>query len=204
MVSSQGFVCNRCVPEDCLWLPLSMIDQTRLLYRLREYADANHVPMLGTLGGVETTKPEFLARMKDPGAEAAATALTTPGKGVAPKVNTFLDASDGGRDENVKRLERARIGLELQRGFRGRAASGQHHVAIGADVQARRQRSQLEPAAEGFSPICAIVIRDLTAPRPLFRGHGPGHHGTADHGLVTLFIEGDGQGAASDRGVDLE
>ena len=48
--------------------------------------------MLGTLGGVETTKPEFLARLKDPGAEAAATALTTPGKGVAPKVNTFLDA----------------------------------------------------------------------------------------------------------------
>jgi cyclase len=59
---------------------------------LREYADANHVPMLGTLGGVETTKPEFLARLKDPGAEAAATALTTPGKGVTPKVNTFLDA----------------------------------------------------------------------------------------------------------------
>jgi len=52
---------------------------------LREYADHDHVPMLGTLGGAETTRPEFMARLKDPSAaEAAAIALTVPAKGVPP------------------------------------------------------------------------------------------------------------------------
>ena len=46
---------------------------------LREYADKNHVPMLGALGGVETTRPEFIAKLKDtPAADAAAMALTVP------------------------------------------------------------------------------------------------------------------------------
>ena len=50
---------------------------------LREYADKDHVPLLGALGGVETTQPEFMAKLKDtPAAEAAAMALTVPAKGV--------------------------------------------------------------------------------------------------------------------------
>lgn len=50
---------------------------------LREYADQSHVPLLGALGGVDTTKPEFLAKLKDKAAsEAAAMALTAPAKGI--------------------------------------------------------------------------------------------------------------------------
>jgi cyclase len=46
---------------------------------LREFADKNHVPLLGALGGPETTSPEFLAKLKDPaGAEAAAKAELLP------------------------------------------------------------------------------------------------------------------------------
>jgi cyclase len=55
---------------------------------LREYADHDHVPLLGALGGVETTRPEFIAKLKDTSAaESAARALTVPAKGVAPQSN---------------------------------------------------------------------------------------------------------------------
>src|SRR5580658_10531519 len=32
---------------------------------LREYADQSHVPLLGALGGAETTRPEFMAKLKE-------------------------------------------------------------------------------------------------------------------------------------------
>ena len=60
---------------------------------LREYADSNHVPMLGTLGGAETTRPEFAARLKESTqAEAAAMAETTPAKGLPPQSNRGANA----------------------------------------------------------------------------------------------------------------
>jgi glyoxylase-like metal-dependent hydrolase (beta-lactamase superfamily II) len=53
---------------------------------LREYADKDHVPLLGALGGAETTRPEFMARLKDaPAAETAALALTVPAKVASPQ-----------------------------------------------------------------------------------------------------------------------
>lgn len=53
---------------------------------LREYADQSHVPLLGALGGAETTRPEFTAKWKDTSAaEAAALILTVPAKGMAPQ-----------------------------------------------------------------------------------------------------------------------
>ena len=55
---------------------------------LREYADKHHVPLLGALGGAETTRPEFIAKLRDTSsAESAAMALTVPAKGVAPESN---------------------------------------------------------------------------------------------------------------------
>jgi len=62
---------------------------------LREYADKNHVPILGVLGGVETTRPEFMVKLRDsPAAEAAATALTVPAKGVQPAQPGRVSAGD--------------------------------------------------------------------------------------------------------------
>jgi len=60
---------------------------------LREYADAYHVPLLGTLGGAETTKPEFAARITDSAAaEAAAMSETVPMKGAPPQSNRAIEA----------------------------------------------------------------------------------------------------------------
>jgi len=53
---------------------------------LRECADKDHVPLLGALGGAETTRPEFMAKLKDASAaEMAALALTIPAKGAPPQ-----------------------------------------------------------------------------------------------------------------------
>ncbi len=55
---------------------------------LREFADKNHVPILGALGGVETTRPEFIAKLRDTSAaDAAAMALTVPATGVRSETN---------------------------------------------------------------------------------------------------------------------
>jgi cyclase len=55
---------------------------------LREFADHDRVPLLGALGGAETTRPEFMARLKDAStAQAAAMALTVPAKGASPRAN---------------------------------------------------------------------------------------------------------------------
>jgi cyclase len=62
---------------------------------LREYADKDHVPLLGALGGAETTRPEFMAKLKDaPAAETAARALTVPAKGTPPPQSTRAAASE--------------------------------------------------------------------------------------------------------------
>ncbi|HEY6340016.1 MAG TPA: MBL fold metallo-hydrolase [Bryobacteraceae bacterium] len=49
---------------------------------LREFADKHHIPLLATLGGPETTHPEFLEKLRDPAAmEAAASAELVPTPG---------------------------------------------------------------------------------------------------------------------------
>jgi cyclase len=65
---------------------------------LREYANAYHVPMLGTLGGADTTKPEFAATLKNSAAaEAAAMAETVPVRGAPLQWNhdTSAEPNDG-------------------------------------------------------------------------------------------------------------
>jgi glyoxylase-like metal-dependent hydrolase (beta-lactamase superfamily II) len=47
---------------------------------LKEYAEKRHVPLLGALGGPETTRPEFLAKLKT-ATEAEAMAKVLPSKG---------------------------------------------------------------------------------------------------------------------------
>jgi len=60
---------------------------------LREYADTYKVPMLGTLGGVETTKPEFEAKLRNTAAaEAAAMAETVPVRGAPHQSSRAADA----------------------------------------------------------------------------------------------------------------
>jgi glyoxylase-like metal-dependent hydrolase (beta-lactamase superfamily II) len=55
---------------------------------LREYADKNRVPLLGALGGAETTRPEFMTKLRDASAtEAAGRVLTVPASGVPPQSN---------------------------------------------------------------------------------------------------------------------
>jgi len=49
---------------------------------LREFADKHQLPLLGLLGGPETTHPEFVTKLKDPAAmETAAKALLAPAPG---------------------------------------------------------------------------------------------------------------------------
>jgi hypothetical protein len=49
---------------------------------LREYADLRKMPLLGALGGADTTHPEFMARLRDANAaEAEARARLVPGSG---------------------------------------------------------------------------------------------------------------------------
>jgi cyclase len=63
---------------------------------LREYADQAHVPLLGALGGAETTRPEFMTKLKDAStAEASAKALTVPAKGVTAQFNLQSEPDDG-------------------------------------------------------------------------------------------------------------
>ena len=46
---------------------------------LHEYSDQHHVPLLGALGGAETMRPEFMAKLKGPAAsEATVTSLEVP------------------------------------------------------------------------------------------------------------------------------
>jgi cyclase len=59
---------------------------------LREYADRYKVPLLGTLGGAETAKPEFMARIKDPKADEAAMAETVPVRGAPQQSNRAVNA----------------------------------------------------------------------------------------------------------------
>lgn len=48
---------------------------------LREFADKSHIPLLGALGGADTTKPEFMAKIHDAAAaDTAAMALTVPSR----------------------------------------------------------------------------------------------------------------------------
>jgi cyclase len=47
---------------------------------LREYSEKEHVPLLGALGGPETTRPEFVAKLKT-ATDAEAVAETRPSKG---------------------------------------------------------------------------------------------------------------------------
>ncbi len=65
---------------------------------LREYADKYKVPMLGTLGGAETTQPEFMAKLKDAAAaNAAVMAEIVPVKGAPQQYNheTSAEPNDG-------------------------------------------------------------------------------------------------------------
>lgn len=60
---------------------------------LREYADKNHVPLLGALGGADTTRPEFLTKLQDAAAaNAEALTLTVPAKGGHPETNRGANA----------------------------------------------------------------------------------------------------------------
>jgi glyoxylase-like metal-dependent hydrolase (beta-lactamase superfamily II) len=58
---------------------------------LREFADKHQLPLLGLLGGPETTHPEFVAKLKDPAAmETEAKALLAPAPG-APHASRAVD-----------------------------------------------------------------------------------------------------------------
>ncbi len=65
---------------------------------LREYADTYKVPMLGTLGGAETTEPGFTAKLRDKSAaDAAALKETVPVPGAPQQSNqaTGAEPNDG-------------------------------------------------------------------------------------------------------------
>lgn len=57
---------------------------------LREYAERNKVPLLGALGGPESMYPEFISKMKSPGADAEAMAKTHPAPGT-PRTSVVPD-----------------------------------------------------------------------------------------------------------------
>ena len=62
---------------------------------LKEYSEKRQVPLLGALGGPETTRPEFLAKMKT-GTEAEAMAKIRPSAGTpAASVAKPVDPNDG-------------------------------------------------------------------------------------------------------------
>ena len=57
---------------------------------LHEYSDQHEVPLLGALGGAETMRPEFMAKLKGPAAsEAAVTSLEVPSG--PPQASRALD-----------------------------------------------------------------------------------------------------------------
>ncbi|HTA40923.1 MAG TPA: hypothetical protein VK789_00670 [Bryobacteraceae bacterium] len=65
---------------------------------LREYADKNHVPLLGAIGGVDTTRPEFITKLQfEQAADAEALTLTVPENGVPTQSSKGANAepSDG-------------------------------------------------------------------------------------------------------------
>jgi len=73
---------------------------------LREYADKNHVPMLGTLGGSDTTRPEFTAKLKDTAAaEAAAMVETTPVKGNPQQSNRGANAEPDDGEIHILKVQ---------------------------------------------------------------------------------------------------
>ena len=62
---------------------------------LWEYADKNHVPHLGTLGGAQTTEPEFLAKLSNKAAEEAeAMKEIVPVPGAPPQFNKQAAAEE--------------------------------------------------------------------------------------------------------------
>jgi len=62
---------------------------------LKEYADKRHVPLLGALGGPETTRPEFVAKLKT-ATDAQAMPETFPSKSpTLERVNKTIEPTDG-------------------------------------------------------------------------------------------------------------